>query len=178
MSYDRLAPTVSSKAKILFGSGNMGQNNWGAVPFSDGLDTRPCKILDPRLVADIAWQPRILCGRSPLGQQSVTNRQRKCAECCLIKLFPYIYFKNIWLFWHWKWPAQGTGTVPVVSAHFRSLWGYNPNVVLVLGTRVNCAKMTRPRVQIRWYQGTKYWVWSGSPHMKWHFRRKTDVGPL
>jgi len=32
MSYDRLAPTVSSKAKKLFGSGNMGQNNWGAVP--------------------------------------------------------------------------------------------------------------------------------------------------
>ena len=26
----------------------MGQNNWGAVPLSDGLDTRPCKSLDPR----------------------------------------------------------------------------------------------------------------------------------
>ena len=53
MSYDRLAPTISSKAKKLFGSGNMGQNNWGGarppVPLSDGLDTRPCKILDPRL---------------------------------------------------------------------------------------------------------------------------------
>ena len=24
-------------------------------------------------------------------------------------------------FWHWKWPARGTSTVPVVSAHFRSL---------------------------------------------------------
>ena len=34
----------------MFGSGNMGQNNWGAgVPLSDGLDTRPCKILHPRL---------------------------------------------------------------------------------------------------------------------------------
>ena len=51
MSYDRLAPTISSKAKkFFFGSGNMGQNNWGAVPLSDGLDTRPCKILDPRLI--------------------------------------------------------------------------------------------------------------------------------
>jgi len=30
MPYDRLAPTISSKAKKLFGSGNMGQNNWGA----------------------------------------------------------------------------------------------------------------------------------------------------
>jgi len=51
MSYDRLTPTISSKAKKLFGSGNMGQNNWGRkeVPLSDGLDTRPCKILDPRL---------------------------------------------------------------------------------------------------------------------------------
>jgi len=51
MSYDRLVQTVSSKAKKLFGSGNMGQNNWGAgaVPLSDGLDTRPCKILDTRL---------------------------------------------------------------------------------------------------------------------------------
>jgi len=48
MSYDRLAPTISSKAKKLFGSGNMGQNNW-AMPLSDGLDTRPCKILDPRV---------------------------------------------------------------------------------------------------------------------------------
>jgi len=28
----------------------MGQNNLGAVPLSNGLDTRPCKILDPRLL--------------------------------------------------------------------------------------------------------------------------------
>jgi len=54
MSYDRLAPTISSKAKKLFGSGNMGQNNWGggrstSGALSDGLDTSPCKILDPRL---------------------------------------------------------------------------------------------------------------------------------
>ena len=27
----------------------------------------------------------------------------------------------MFIFWHWKWPAQGTSTVPVVSAHFRSL---------------------------------------------------------
>jgi len=25
------------------------------------------------------------------------------------------------IFYHWKWPARGTGTVPVVSAHFCSL---------------------------------------------------------
>jgi len=44
-----MAPTISLKAKKLFGSGNMGQNNWGgAVPVSDEYDTRPCKILDPR----------------------------------------------------------------------------------------------------------------------------------
>ena len=29
--------------------------------------------------------------------------------------------KNILISYHWKWPAQGTGTVPTVSAHFRSL---------------------------------------------------------
>ena len=49
MSYDRLAPTISSKAKKLFGSGNMGQNNGGSGALSDGLDTRPGKILYPRL---------------------------------------------------------------------------------------------------------------------------------
>jgi len=36
-----------------------------------------------------------------------------------------VYFiwkkNNMYIFWHWKWPAQGTSTVPVVSAHFRSL---------------------------------------------------------
>jgi len=48
MSYDRLAPTISSKAKKLFGSGNMGQNNWGrdGAPL-DGLDTRP-PLQNPR----------------------------------------------------------------------------------------------------------------------------------
>jgi len=52
MSYDRLAPAISSKAKKIVWFGNMGQNNWGRrkeVPLSDGLDTRPGKILDPRL---------------------------------------------------------------------------------------------------------------------------------
>ena len=35
----------------MFGSGNVGQNNWGgAVPLSHGLDTRRCKIIDPRLL--------------------------------------------------------------------------------------------------------------------------------
>ena len=51
----RLAPTISSKAKKLLGSGNKGQNNRGeAVPLSDGLDTRLCKILDPRLPVYVA----------------------------------------------------------------------------------------------------------------------------
>jgi len=63
MSYDRLAPTISSKAKKLFGSGNMGQNNWGGgkeVPLSDALDTRPCKILDPRLQVGAAAMAYLL----------------------------------------------------------------------------------------------------------------------
>jgi len=33
-----------------------------------------------------------------------------------------VYLKNIFIFWYWKWPAQGTSTVPIVSAHFRSLF--------------------------------------------------------
>ena len=48
------------RPKQLFDSGNMGQNNGGAldlrsrpVPLSDGLDTRPCKILDPRLFTQL-----------------------------------------------------------------------------------------------------------------------------
>ena len=33
-----------------------------------------------------------------------------------------VYFigKNIFIFLQWKWPAQGTSSVPVVPAHFRS----------------------------------------------------------
>ena len=31
----------------------------------------------------------------------------------------YLFEKNIFIFQHWKWPAQGIGTVPIVSAHFR-----------------------------------------------------------
>ena len=39
----------------------------------------------------------------------------------MIKLLPCILFENILIFQHWKWPAQGTGTVPIVSPHFRFL---------------------------------------------------------
>jgi len=60
MSYDRLAPTISSKAKknclipvtwvkIIEGGGAR-----PPLPLSDGLDTRPCKILDPRLCMHIS----------------------------------------------------------------------------------------------------------------------------
>jgi len=50
MSYDRLAPTISSKAKKC-----LVPITWvkivarPPVTLSDRLDTRPCKILDPRL---------------------------------------------------------------------------------------------------------------------------------
>ena len=48
------------------------------------------------------------------------------SKCCLIKLLPYILFeKYIFIFWHWK--RQAISTVPVVSAHFRSL--YRPSYV-------------------------------------------------
>ena len=38
----------------------------------------------------------------------------------LYNCFRIFYFK-ILIFQHWKRPAQGTNTVPIVSAHFRSL---------------------------------------------------------
>jgi len=38
--------------------------------------------------------------------------------------FVIFYLKKYnFLFQHWKWPAQGTSSVPIVSAHFRSLMG-------------------------------------------------------
>jgi len=40
---------------------------------------------------------------------------------CLIKLHANILYEKIFILQHWKWPAQGTSTVSVVSAHFRSL---------------------------------------------------------
>ena len=40
------------------------------------------------------------------------------SECCLIKLLSHIYLKNVLIFCHWKLPAQGTSTVPTVSAHW------------------------------------------------------------
>ena len=36
--------------------------------------------------------------------------------------FRIFYLKTVFIFSHWKWPAQGTGTVPIASAHFRSLF--------------------------------------------------------
>ena len=44
-----------------------------------------------------------------------------------MKLLRYILFEKniIFIFQHWKWPALGTGTVPIVSAHFRSLCAAN-----------------------------------------------------
>ena len=37
------------------------------------------------------------------------------------RCFHIYYLKTIFVFWHCKWPAQGTSTVPVVWAHFCSL---------------------------------------------------------
>ena len=31
-------------------------------------------------------------------------------------------WKNIFIFWHWKRPARGNKTVPILSAHFLSLY--------------------------------------------------------
>ena len=52
-----------------------------------------------------------------------------CVCVCVISIlvisnhnsFRVVYLKNIFIFEHWTWPAQGTGTVPTVLAHLRSL---------------------------------------------------------
>ena len=43
------------------------------------------------------------------------------SECCLTKLLPYILFEIYINILALKSPVQGTGTMPVVSAHFLSL---------------------------------------------------------
>jgi len=50
--------------------------------------------------------------------------------------------KNILTFYHWKWPAQGTGSVPVVSAHFRSIL-----VTRVSCTMIGCSETRTPSAQ-------------------------------
>jgi len=51
----------------------------------------------------------------------IPTRRRSCRDHRLCDVM-YIVFENIFIFWHWKWPAQGTSTVPIVSAHFRVPW--------------------------------------------------------
>ena len=45
----------------------------------------------------------------------------KAVKRSLLLLLLYILFENMFIYQHWNWPAQRTGTVPIVSAHFRSL---------------------------------------------------------
>ena len=42
------------------------------------------------------------------------------SECCLTELLPYILFEKYINILSLEIPAQGTSTVPIVSAHFRS----------------------------------------------------------
>ena len=72
----------------------------------------------------------------------VISKRNSFRECCLMKLLPYILFENILTFYHWKWPAQGTGTVPVVSAHFRSIL-----VMRVSCTMIGCSETRTPSAQ-------------------------------
>jgi len=68
-------------------------------------------------------------------------------ECCLIKSLPYILFEK-----YIKMLAPGTGTVPIVSTHFRNLsaqssaWAW-----LILNTNASCLQR----------------VWSGYDGIEW-----------
>jgi len=70
-------------------------------------------------------------GREERGKRKKQGREREefCALVIfffrrnpVIKMLPYILLKNIFIFYHSKWPAQGTRTVPTVSTHFCSLF--------------------------------------------------------
>jgi len=52
----------------------------------------------------------------------------------LIKSFPYILFEKCSYILALEMASPGTGTVPVVSAHFRSLWG---NAMLWIGVEMS-----------------------------------------
>ena len=54
--------------------------------------------------------------------------------------FRVVYLKNIFIFEHWTWPAQGTGTVPTVLAHLRSL--LLAMFCVSVGHDLSCANMT------------------------------------
>ena len=43
----------------------------------------------------------------------------------------YIYLKTAFIFYTWKWPAEGTSTVPVVTAQFGSQDGQCAQVAWV-----------------------------------------------
>ena len=43
------------------------------------------------------------------------------SQCCRMKLLPYILFENYIYILALEMATQGTSTVPIVSAHFRSL---------------------------------------------------------
>jgi len=60
--------------------------------------------------------------KAAISSSAISNRNR-FRVLFVKKLLTYILFeKYIFIFQHWKWPARGTGTVPIVSAHFRFPW--------------------------------------------------------
>ena len=73
---------------------------------------------------------------------------------CLIKLLPLyslVYVKKIFIFWHWKVPANGTmSTVPIVSADFCS------SLFLVTG---DCFDPSGVSIRVR-TGGGGCWVWT------------------
>ena len=51
----------------------------------------------------------------------ISNHNSLFPSAVLSNCFRIFYLKNIFIFQDWKRPAEGTGTVPIVSAHFRSV---------------------------------------------------------
>ena len=62
----------------------------------------------------------------------------------------YFICKNIFTFQHRIWPAQETRNVPVVSAHFRSIWSALQSDFLAGGeggadSKMLCSELTMPK---------------------------------
>jgi len=54
---------------------------------------------------------------------SATKAAYESCEISFILTSPFLAKgRKYIIFQYWKWPAQGTNTVPIVSAHFRSLY--------------------------------------------------------
>ena len=92
--------------------------------------------------------------------------------CLVFLTHGVFYLKNAFLFLHWKWPARGTSTVPIVSAHFRSIYRLS-----IAGTRAAVSGSVMFRAEVRGTQTSAYFYFENKTPLLFHFRRlKVSTG--